>query len=522
MKTIIRIISVLIISAVMMLSMGTVYAFEYTPIQPNYEVDDAEYREKVDSLYGYIPFEDMILEALYDTVNSYYDNYVAKWFYKHVFMSEPEMNMSIHRSDSLVYNTIPLTADSVFLGEQGRGEDIEEEDGKVRKFNDVHVYWNTLSCKRRTTAEAVNAFLKENGYDVTSVMGGTSGKKFYLQIDENMTFDTMYEIVSKLHEQFGMFPYSFGIEGQKYTLYHDPDYCGYNIEKDYDTKMSSNDYVDIFVFKRDHPRLKNKGTFDSGISFEFNTENKVLVVTGEGKLLYEEGKKIYETFTQYRPADVIVIGKDVTFETNKEYFTRINDDYAQYANDNVNSIWYMTRASYNEFLYVYRDSDADKADKRNMASDTEDSDKDILHCINYIDDDIDPYDVLSGKVVLTPENDDKSDYIEYMRKEEEEYNKLMEEKRKQREEEQKSTTEPVTEASSEETIQSDITFTVKGDADLDGLVSLSDITAVTKYILNSKLYPLRSETALGNSDMNGDGSIDGVDTSAIIEINLGS
>ena len=62
---------------------------------------------------------------------------------------------------------------------------------------------------------------------------------------------------------------------------------------------------------------------------------------------------------------------------------------------------------------------------------------------------------------------------------------------------------------------------LKGDVDLDGEVSLSDVTAVTKYNLNNSAYPLSNETAYSNADMNDDGKVDVIDVSALIEVNLG-
>ena len=58
---------------------------------------------------------------------------------------------------------------------------------------------------------------------------------------------------------------------------------------------------------------------------------------------------------------------------------------------------------------------------------------------------------------------------------------------------------------------------LKGDANLDGRVDLADLTTVAKYNLNNEAYPLANDTAYTNADMNGDGVVDGLDTSALIE-----
>ena len=62
---------------------------------------------------------------------------------------------------------------------------------------------------------------------------------------------------------------------------------------------------------------------------------------------------------------------------------------------------------------------------------------------------------------------------------------------------------------------------LQGDADVNNEVGLSDVITVAKYNLNNELYPLANETAFANADMNSDGKVNGVDTSALIEKQLG-
>ena len=61
----------------------------------------------------------------------------------------------------------------------------------------------------------------------------------------------------------------------------------------------------------------------------------------------------------------------------------------------------------------------------------------------------------------------------------------------------------------------------KGDADLNGTVDLSDLVTVSKYNLSNEAYPLINEIAFVNADMNDDDVVDGLDTSALIENQLG-
>ncbi len=63
--------------------------------------------------------------------------------------------------------------------------------------------------------------------------------------------------------------------------------------------------------------------------------------------------------------------------------------------------------------------------------------------------------------------------------------------------------------------------TLKGDADLSGIVDIADLTTVAKYNLSNEAYPLANEIAFANADMNDDGEVNGVDTSALIENQLG-
>jgi hypothetical protein len=100
--------------------------------------------------------------------------------------------------------------------------------------------------------------------------------------------------------------------------------------------------------------------------------------------------------------------------------------------------------------------------------------------MNYIDDTIDPYDILNGKVMLD------SDIKEV------------------------TTIAPT-----------NTKVTMKGDANLDGMVDLADLTTVAKYNLSHESFPLKNEIAYANADMNGDGKVDGLDTSALIENQLG-
>ena len=504
MKKLIQKITALVCSAAVLLSLGmSVTAAEGQ--KPVYEVDDSEYRAAVDALYSYIPLESIVLTSLYDMVNGYTGYYETKWFYKHVFTNAPEAEVDIHPSDVSIADEIPYTAESSFIAEQGRGDTIEEEDGKVRKFNEITVYWNILLSKKVLRQENINAFLEDKGYAAAAVQADSNGKRFCLKIDRSITKEQLFDTVEALNMQFGLLPKVFGYEKRQYTLYHDPDYTGYNNEKDYDTKNYSNDYLHIYISKRDHcKKLKNIGSFESGVRFEFNTENRVLIIDGAGSISYEEQTALCETFIYYRQAAAVVIGKDVTFETNAEYKRRTDPENAQNASDGSKLIQEMSRGQCEQYLYVYRDSPADKSYAAVLSAQNnphEGIDYKLQYCINYVDDDTDINDVLSGKTVLVPQ-DDKTGYAEFMRQIYEYTDKRL----RQLEEEKNNIRKKVT---------------LKGDADLNGIFDLADVTTVAKYNLSYSSYPLKSDTAQANADYNEDGAVDGIDLSIIIEIQLG-
>ncbi len=84
-----------------------------------------------------------------------------------------------------------------------------------------------------------------------------------------------------------------------------------------------------------------------------------------------------------------------------------------------------------------------------------------------------------------------------------------------------SASEDVTEATDTKEFINGSIKTIKGDADLNGEVGIADVVIVSKHNINSTAYPLANETAEANADMNNDNVVDGLDTSALVEYNLG-
>jgi len=60
-----------------------------------------------------------------------------------------------------------------------------------------------------------------------------------------------------------------------------------------------------------------------------------------------------------------------------------------------------------------------------------------------------------------------------------------------------------------------------GDVDVNGSVELADVTELSKFLLNNKIYPLKNATARENADCKYDSKIESSDLSKLIEFNLG-
>ena len=219
---------------------------------------------------------------------------------------------------------------------------------------------------------------------------------------------------------------------------------------------------------------ENDGKFEGGAEYHYNPETKGLVIDGKGSFTIHDFNDIYASFD----IDYTVVCKDVIVPEN--------DD----ADKPINTFIFAATLTQekSEYVFTYKGSDMEK--KYNDMMDFYESigkeGSRNVFVLDLLDDGTDPY-----TFAFTPE-ESKSD--EPTEATEETINWLL----------------PIWEK-----------VTLKGDADLDGIVSLSDVIAVSKYSLSHNLYPLKNDVAYVNADMNQDGDINAVDTSALIEINLG-
>ncbi len=66
------------------------------------------------------------------------------------------------------------------------------------------------------------------------------------------------------------------------------------------------------------------------------------------------------------------------------------------------------------------------------------------------------------------------------------------------------------------------TPSMMGDVNLDGEVAASDIVMLSKFMINSTIFPLKNSTATANADVTGDKTIGSADTLKLIEYIVGS
>ena len=251
-------------------------------------------------------------------------------------------------------------------------------------------------------------------------------------------------------------------------------------------------------------KLPLECTLSEGVKFNYNPETNVIVLDGEGTVTLYDNRDIAKTAEKLDKngnciagqMPVLIIGKNVkpegmAFLTTPRLFK----------------------------TYIYIGSPADEG-YRSVCQWHEQHKKDMAaigveyygvntNVANYIDDDVDIYDVLNGKA-------DISEFVLT-----EEAKEMLDSEKQLVEEAQKSEEQNAQSAEKKDVKIWSAEPSLKGDADVNNEVNLADLTTVAKYNLSNSSYPLANDTAYANADMNGDGKVDGLDTSALIEDQLG-
>jgi hypothetical protein len=246
----------------------------------------------------------------------------------------------------------------------------------------------------------------------------------------------------------------------------------------------------------------NERVLKGDVKYHYNPETGIILLDGNGTLTSNDVFDIIATVSGHD--NIVIIGKDVKFEIlshTDEEGNVVNDEFSTALRgitciDAFNTYIYKDSAAETE--YHTMKAVVEKALIESGASNTNDE----YHYANFLDDSVDPYDILNGKVDVTKNEQPVTE----------------------------TTTAPETDTVNEAAVKEDTEVkvlaekpasTMKGDADLNGEVSLTDVVVVSKNNLSDEAYPLANDTAYENADMNNDNKVNGLDTSALIENQLG-
>ena len=249
----------------------------------------------------------------------------------------------------------------------------------------------------------------------------------------------------------------------------------------------------------------NTCTLKCGVELHYNPETNVIILDGSGTVTADDAKDILRTTAITDEQGYGIEGLVPTLIVGK--------------NVDIGSIALLVNPALFK-TYLYKGTQSDESYKKQH--DWHEQHRKDMAAIgvkytgggsnnlyaDYIDESVDPYDVLYGKVDIT-----------------------VIEQPAVTEEETTVTDETEAQVVREETTASENTevkvlaekpaSTMKGDADLNGEVSLTDVVVVSKNNLSDEAYPLANDTAYENADMNNDNKVNGLDTSALIENQLG-
>ena len=461
-----------------------------------YEVDDPAYKAEIDDLYDYVPLENLVLKCLNmleDDPTLHREPREERWYYKHVYTDDPNFEISVHNpSDDATIKGI--TAESLSLtAEQGRADDIEARDGKVRKFNTIDIYWSILVADRVLDIDELNTFLADNGFKSHIVDTVGSGLQFALHFDEAFTTEDVIKTLTALNEKFGIIPGAVASEKGTYDLYYDSAYVGAMKDKTWtvvknDEPIDYNDGTWIVPV----PLKSNDCVLSEGVNYHYNPETGVMLLDGDGVLTNKDVTDIWAS--EFERGCTLIIGKNVKFLPDD--FT---DAYGNEIHREFNTEIFNLTSEFMHKTYVYSGSEAETEYNRLMnwfetvyRERTGLDEVDAQNSIRVLDSSVDAYDILNGKVDISEiEGNDKD-------------------------------SEPTAvNPKAENTVITTAEATLKGDADVNNEVNLADLTTVAKYNLSNSSYPLANDTAYANADMNSDGKVDGLDTSALIESQLG-
>jgi hypothetical protein len=245
-----------------------------------YEIDDPDYKAEIDSFYDYVPCENLVLKCLnmlMEDDHIHREPYEEKWYYKHVYVDTPDFEIE-HRSPSEMSTIKAYTAQSFQItAEQGRADDIEDKEGKVRKFNNIDIYWTILIADRNDiNTEEMNAFMKEQGLIGHVIHANPASNEYALHFDDNnFTTEDVLKAIIALNEKYSVIPATVAYEYGNYDLYYDSEYKGglnsknitaYNTSAEWQPTTESKETAEAVVADKSVATLKGDADLNGEVS----------------------------------------------------------------------------------------------------------------------------------------------------------------------------------------------------------------------------------------------------------------
>ena len=308
------------------------------------------------------------------------------------------------------------------------------------------------------------------------------------------------DAISALYEEYGIVP---GGVDHPYTtseLYYDSNYGGATNEKTSRNEWptSEDEQPKKTVTAPDAPL---EGQVSDGVTYKYNPELGILLIDGDGTVTAKENKAVIDKCSEYYDSTGVMINY-IIFGKNVKQAKEYSDEYTGC------NTWLLehTNIHYPYRVCTYKDSFTEKEFGSIVDYFTEQGNAEGMKNFSLIviDEDVDPIDFVNGK----------EDIFRF-----DTFTKKPAYVIKPTEPETPAATEPIDVKLGSPADPSKATL--RGDADVSGDVGISDIVAVTKFLLSDSSYPLKNETAKANADMNKDKVINGLDTSALIENQLG-
>ncbi len=234
----------------------------------------------------------------------------------------------------------------------------------------------------------------------------------------------------------------------------------------------------------DYLELSDKnGTLPDGIEYHYSPLTRGIYLTGEGSFTRDDLLNLEHNFI----INFYIMGKNVGYSNSiKHYFSKIyieSDDLVSEFNH-----WLFTKIRSAKRIRIYTVPDSPTIDEYNSF-------------INYCFENQDSTSLSALEYPIKDKETIEKTFPLHIIQDEDKLFEILNGTKK--------------------AVPDGVEATLKGDADENGIVELSDVIAIAKFTINDRIYPLKSDIAKANADINGDNMINTLDTSALIEIQMG-